>query len=104
MSLTPTSLAWGKVLVGSASGAKKVTLTNTGISTLSISGVAITGDFGLASFTSKKKCGSTLAAGAACIVKVQFKPTQTGARSGSLNFTDNAPGSPQSVALSGIGK
>ncbi|MGB9199559.1 MAG: choice-of-anchor D domain-containing protein, partial [Terriglobales bacterium] len=104
VSLNPTSLAWGKVAVGSTGAAKKVTLTNTGASTLDISNIATTGDFALFSFTSKKKCGSTLAAGASCIVKVNFTPTQTGARTGSLNFTDNAPGSPQSVALSGTGK
>ncbi|MGA8299261.1 MAG: protease pro-enzyme activation domain-containing protein [Terriglobales bacterium] len=104
VSLNPTSLAWGKVAVGSTGAAKKVTLTNTGASTLDISNIATTGDFALFSFTSKKKCGSTLAAGASCIVKVNFTPTQTGMRTGALNFTDNAPGSPQSVALSGTGK
>ncbi|HTR22731.1 MAG TPA: protease pro-enzyme activation domain-containing protein [Terriglobales bacterium] len=104
VSLTPTSLTWGKVVVGHTAAAKKVTLTNTGASTLNISGIATTGDFTLFSFTSKKKCSSTLAAGKSCIVKVNFTPTQTGLRTGSLNFTDNAPGSPQSVALSGTGK
>ena len=81
-----------------------MTLTNTGASVLNISSIATTGDFALFSFTSAKKCGSTLAAGKSCIVKVTFTPTQTGLRTGSLNFTDNAPGSPQSVALSGTGK
>jgi len=104
VSLNPTSLAWGKLLVGKTSGAKKVTLTNTGASTLNITSIATTGDFALFSFTSKQKCGATLAAGKSCIVKVNFTPTQKGARTGSLNFTDNAPGSPQSVALSGTGK
>jgi len=37
-------------------------------------------------------------------VKVSFTPTQTGLRTGSLTFTDNAAGSPQSVALTGTGK
>jgi len=104
VSLNPTSLTWGKILVGSTSGAKKVTLTNTGASTLNITSIATAGDFALFSFTSKQKCGSTLAAGKSCIVKVTFTPTQKGTRTGSLNFTDNAPGSPQSVALSGTGK
>ncbi len=104
VSLNPTSLTWGKVLVGVTGAAKKVTVSNTGASTLNISNIATTGDFALASFTSKSKCGSTLAAGKSCIVKVTFTPTQKGTRTGSLNFTDNAPGSPQSVALSGTGK
>jgi hypothetical protein len=37
-------------------------------------------------------------------VKVSYTPTQTGARTGNLTFTDNAPDSPQNVALSGTGK
>ncbi len=105
VSLTPTSLAWGKVLVGTtATGKKKVTVTNTGTAVLNITNIATTGDFALYPVTSKNACGSTLAAGKSCIVKVSFTPTQKGLRTGSLNFTDNAPGSPQSVALSGTGK
>jgi subtilase family serine protease len=104
VSLNPTSLTWGKVLVGKTAAAKKVTVTNTGASTLDITNIATTGDFALFSFTSKQKCGSTLAAGKSCIVKVNFTPTQAGTLTGSLTFTDNAGGSPQSVALSGTGK
>lgn len=104
VSLTPTSLTWGKILVGVKSGAKKVTVSNTGASTLTFSSIATTGDFALVPLTSKTACSSTLAAGKSCIVKVTFTPTQKGLRTGTLNFTDNAPGSPQSVALSGTGK
>ncbi len=104
VSLNPTSIVFATKKVGVTSGAKKVTVTNTGASTLNFTSIATTGDFALFSFTSPKKCGSTLAAGKSCIVKVTFTPTQKGSRTGSLNFTDNAPGSPQSVALSGTGK
>jgi hypothetical protein len=34
---------------------------------------------------------------------VAFKPTQGGIRTGTLSVTDNAPGSPQKVSLSGTG-
>ena len=109
VSLTPTSLKWGKVLVGQTVGKKKVTLTNTGSATLTISTIAISGDFALVPVKQTKKItpcvnGSTVAAGATCIIKVSFTPTQTGLRTGSVQFTDNAPDSPQSVALSGTGK
>jgi hypothetical protein len=85
--------------VGVTSSSKTVTLTNTGASTLDISGIAPSGDFAIES----KTCGSTLAAKAKCTVKVTFTPTQTGTRTGTLTFTDNAPNSPQAVALSGTG-
>jgi subtilase family serine protease len=103
VSLSPTSLKWSKIAVGTTASAKSVTLTNTGSTTLSISSIATTGDF---SYVIPKKggCGSTVNAGASCTVHVKFTPTQTGVRTGQLLFTDNAPGSPQSVALSGTGK
>jgi len=104
VSFNPASLTWGKVKVGKTGAAKTETVTNTGGSTLDISNIATSGDFALKAFTSKKKCGSTLAAGASCIVKVTFTPEQTGVLSGNLTFTDNAAGSPQSVPLSGTGE
>src|ERR1017187_6532907 len=109
VSLAPTSLKWGKILVGTKSAAKKVILTNTGSAALNITTIATSGDFALATVVKTKKVtpcvnGGTVAAGATCEVKVTFTPTQTGIRTGDLTFTDNAPGSPQSVALSGTGK
>ncbi|MFY9675283.1 MAG: choice-of-anchor D domain-containing protein [Terriglobales bacterium] len=109
VSLAPTSLKWGKVAVGTQAGSKKVVLTNTGTGSVTISTIATTGDFALATVKATKKVtpcvnGGTVSAGATCEVKVTFTPTQTGARTGSLQFTDNASGSPQSVSLTGTGK
>ncbi len=109
ISFTPTSLKFGKVAVHTTVGKKKVTVTNTGSGTLNISSIAITGDFALVTVKATKKVtpcanGTALAAGATCVIKVSFTPTQVGARTGSVNFTDNAPGSPQSVGLTGTGK
>ena len=104
VALNPTSLTWGKVKVGKTGGAKKVTVTNTGGSTLTFSSIATTGEFARKAGPKKTDCGTSLAAGKTCTVRVVFEPTQTGLLTGSLLFTDNAPGSPQSVALSGTGK
>ena len=109
MSLNPTSLKWGKVPVGTTNGKKKVTATNSGSSTLTISNIATTGDFALVTVKQTKKVtpcvnGTNLAPGGSCLIEVSFTPTQTGTRTGSVNFTDNAPGSPQSVSLTGTGK
>ena len=90
-------------VMSTTSAPMNVTLTNTGGSTMTISGVGFmtgnTGDFGIFANT----CGSSLAAGANCIVAVTFTPTATGARTTQLQFTDNAAGSPQSVTLNGTG-
>ena len=101
VTVSPTSLAFGSVVMGVTSAGKNVTLTNTGGSTLNISNIATSGDFAL--ITSTKPCGSTLAAGKNCTIKVTFTPTQLGARTGNLTITDNASNSPQTVPLSGTG-
>jgi hypothetical protein len=101
VTLVPTALTWGTVVVGETSSAKMVTVTNTGTATLDISSIATSGDFAKA--TSTKPCGSTLAVGKSCVIKVTFTPTQVGVRSGNLTITDNASNSPQTVPLSGTG-
>jgi len=77
VSLSPTSLTFPKTVVGGTSKPKTVTLTNTGVSTLNITGIATTGDFAVQSTT----CGSTLAAKATCKVSLSFLPKQLGKRS-----------------------
>jgi hypothetical protein len=101
VTLTPTSLVFAKTVVGTKTTARSVTVANTGSSTLNISSIVISGDFAAA--TSTKPCGSTLAAGANCIIKVTFTPTQLGLRTGNITITDNAANSPQTVPLSGTG-
>jgi probable HAF family extracellular repeat protein len=100
--LSPTSLSFGTVVLGTSSPANPVTLTNVGTTTLTIRGIAITGT-NAGDFAQTHTCGSSLTAGASCTVSVTFKPTQIGKRTGTLSVTDNAPGSPQTVSLSGTG-
>ncbi len=109
VSLSPTSLKWGKKAVGTTSAAKKVVLTNTGTATLNITTITTSGDFALATVKATKKVtpcvnGGTVAAGATCEIKVTFTPTQTGTRTGDVTFTDNANPTTQQVSLSGTGK
>ena len=99
VTLSPTSLSFGNEAVNDTSAAKTVTLKNTGVGTLDMSSIAPTGDFAVYSTT----CGATLAAGEKCQVGVTFTPTQLGKLTGTLSFTDNTSGSPQTVALSGTG-
>jgi hypothetical protein len=102
VTLTPTLLKWGGIVVGTTSNPKTVTLTNTGSSTLNISSVTTSGDF--AQKIVAKSCGATVAAGASCVIKVTFTPTQVGVRNGTLTVNDNAADSPQTVSLTGKGK
>src|SRR5207245_1491643 len=54
-------------------------------------------------FAETNTCGSSVAAGANCTISVTFTPTAAGSRTGTVKFTDNAGGSPQSVGLTGTG-
>jgi len=98
LGLSPTSLNFANQYVGVTSNAQTVTLTNTGAALLNIFSITASGDF-----TETNTCGASLAPGANCTVSVTFTPTATGTRNGSLLVSDNAAGSPQSVALTGTG-
>jgi len=55
------------------------------------------------SFFELNNCGSSLAAGAQCNINVFFSPHAVGTITGTVTITDNAPDSPQTVALTGAG-
>jgi len=84
--------------VGQTSAAQTVTLSNTGNATLNISSVTAT-----MNFAETSNCPPALAFGSSCQIQVTVTPTVGGALTGSLTLTDDAPGSPQTVALSGSG-
>jgi hypothetical protein len=98
-------LNFGNHQVNTTSAAQTVTLKNSSNAALTIHSIGLSGP-NSGDFHQQNTCpssSSTLAAGASCTINVTFTPTAEGSRSGSLTFTDNASGSPQSVALSGTG-
>ena len=101
--LSATSLSFGKEAVGTASASQSVSLTNTGDTALAISSIAVTGA-DAASFAFVNNCGMSLAANATCAIHGHFAPTFLGALTAAITITDNASGSPQSIALSGTGE
>jgi len=98
VTLTPATFTFPVQLVGTTSSVKTATLTNTGTVPVSISNISTT-----ASFLESNNCPASLPVGASCQIQVQFKPAQKGLANGSLSVTDDAAGSPQTVALSGTG-
>jgi hypothetical protein len=99
--VSPSSLNFGNQTVGNGQGYQTVTLTNTGNAALTISSIAISLSNG--GYAKTTTCGSSLAAGANCIYSLTWNPGKAGNMTGSITFTDNAPGSPQIVSLSGVG-
>jgi hypothetical protein len=102
VSLSASSLPFGSQSVGTTSAAETVTLSNTGNATLSITSMAITGN-NASDFAQTNTCGSSVAAGANCTIAVMFTPSVLGVRTAALSISDNASGSPQTVALAGGG-
>jgi hypothetical protein len=83
-----------------------VTLLNTGNAPLSLTSIALTGDYARSGGTCPASGAGTIAAGASCTVGVTFTPTAGGARAGTLRFTDNSgnvAGSTQTATLNGTG-
>ena len=102
VSLTPSSLSFGNQQTTTTSDPQIVTLTNSGNASLTLSSIAILGAHS-ADFNQGNSCGATLAAGASCFISVTFTPLASGARVATLTITDNAPGSPHTIALAGTG-
>ncbi|MGH9433411.1 MAG: SBBP repeat-containing protein, partial [Terriglobia bacterium] len=99
LSISPQTIDFGDEGVGYPSPATVVTLANEGTQALDISGITASAQFG-----ETNNCPPTLAAGGgSCTVNVTFTPTATAAANGTLTVHDNAPGSPQTVSLSGTG-
>ena len=105
VSITPTTLSFGSRLLGTTSPAQTSTLTNTGGAPLLIASIVLTGanpgDYGQSSAC--PIAPATLSAGASCTVAVTFSPAAGGSRTASVSISDDAAGSPHTIALTGTG-
>jgi phospholipase C len=90
-------LQFGNQGVGSSSTSLIVELNNYSNTTMTVSKVAITGDF-----TQTNRC-TQVAPGSLCNIAVTFTPKATGLRTGQVTVTDTDQSSPQVIQLQGIG-
>ena len=100
--VSPRSLKFGNVTVGSASGPLSTILTNKGTSAFFIDSIGITGSYA-SWFSQTSNCPSSLPAGASCTISVKFKPAAVAKRSAKLSIVTSATSTPLSVSLSGTG-
>lgn len=106
--ISSTSYHFGLDLVGNPLTRSAVTVTNSGPTALTMNPV-ITGDAGfvIASPAVSKQCGTTLAAGATCTVRITFTPSAvsppTVTATLDLGLGNVQPGTASEVALSGSG-
>jgi 6-phosphogluconolactonase (cycloisomerase 2 family) len=99
VSFSPASLAFSSQPTGTTSGSKSVILTNTGTTSLTITSVSASGDYG----ETDTCAGQSIKAGKTCSITVKFTPTSTGTIAGALTVMDAAATSPQVVGLTGTG-
>jgi len=105
VTLTPPSLTFADRSVGTTSDAQALSLTNTGLGPLTISTFRINGA-DASDFAQGADCPvgpDSLAPGASCTIYVSFTPHSGGLKSATLTIGDDAPSSPQTVALGGRG-
>lgn len=100
--LSPSTLSFGNEPVGNTSASQSITVSNTGYSTLNISSISVTGA-NVGDFSPTSSCGSTLGASSSCSVSVTFSPGVLGSRNAAVTISDDAPGSPQTITLTGSG-
>ncbi len=99
--LSPASHDFSTVTVGQRSSTTFSLSNAAGTAPLAIGKISISG---ARSFSQTNNCGTTLAIGAGCTIQVTFAPTKAGAATATLTVSDNAPGSPQTATLQGMGQ
>jgi len=97
VSLFPGGINFGSQATGTESMPATLTLTNVGISGLSLANVVATEGFGATS-----NCASKVNRGANCTINVTFAPTSPGPAQGTLTLTDNTATGAQTIPLSGL--
>lgn len=103
-SLSQSAIAFGQTLVGGASSAPAITLTNSGNTALNLNSIVAAASGGSsATYAQSNTCGAAVAPSASCTITVSLTPAAVGLTSGTLTLTDNAANSPQVVTLSGSG-
>lgn len=99
LDVNPGSLDFGVQKVGQTTGARSVTLTNPGATSLTLRGLNVTGPFNALS-----NCPAALAANSSCTLSVFFTPASSGLLAGTLSVQSDAYAAPvKTVALSGTG-
>lgn len=94
--LSETSQGFPNTIIGQASAALPVTLTNNGDLPLQSIGTSVTGNFSASS-----NCGTSLAGHSSCTISVTFLPQSNSVLTGTLVVSDAIRA--QTVTLSGIG-
>lgn len=101
--VSPSSLSFAAQPQSTLSAPQTVTITNTEIAALVVTGLTFVGTDPQDYLITSNGCLGPISAGSSCTIGVSFAPQAQGARSASLQIASNDPDSPASVPLSGTG-
>jgi hypothetical protein len=96
--LTPGSLSFGNVLIGTATTPQNIAISNTGKNAVNLQSMTAGGDFQISANT----CGTSLAPNYECTVAITFTPSISGSRTGIFSLVSDD--GTQTVQLSGTGQ
>jgi hypothetical protein len=99
----PSPLTFAAQPQSTISPPQTVTVTNTGLGPLVVTGLTFGGADPRDFLITSDGCLGPISAGSSCTVGVGFAPQAQGARSASLQIASNDPNGPASVTLSGTG-
>jgi outer membrane protein assembly factor BamB len=102
LGLNPNSLSFGSQPVGSETKPQNVLISSNGTAPLVINNVSITGAQAAEFKITAGGFGGSVGEGQNRVVSISFTPGAAGARAATLTIASNAPGGPQTVALTGI--
>jgi Abnormal spindle-like microcephaly-assoc'd, ASPM-SPD-2-Hydin len=102
VTMSPTTINFGTVSVGTTSAVQVVTVTNFESTQVPITSIVASGDY-IYTTGGGIPCGANIPANGICTLGVEFSPTATGAISGNLTLSYSAGNSPQVVNLLGTG-
>jgi len=102
VSLSASSVTFPTTAVGSTSASQIVTLKNVGSTALGITSLSL-GGTDPADFGETNTCGTSVAASGSCTLTLTFHPKAINSRLATISIADNGGGSPQTIALSGLG-
>jgi len=100
LNISPDSVTFPKLPVGSSTPPLTLTLSNPASSPIRLQEIIISG----IDFAQRNDCGKELASGAECSILIVFKPATSGERLGNLEIIASDRNVPHFVALTGTGE
>jgi FG-GAP-like repeat len=107
LGVSSTEISFGNQVVGVPGSSQALGIADTGTAAVAISEISISGsarqDFTIAKGSTCPLNGGNVPTATSCALNIVFTPTAVGSRTAFIMITDNAPGSPRSVTVSGTG-